>query len=112
MAKNMLWFAEADVETTNEAMMLPADRYLGCDPVSGGVVLYFQDIEGAATREAVTLNCTNGNQKAVLDALADIMNANPHSTGFQVVADANVANGQAAVYHKAFNGLVTGCTIA
>ena len=112
MAKNMLWFAEADVETTNEAMMLPVDRYLGCDPVSGGVVLYFQDIEGAATREAVTLNCTNGNQKAVLAAFTSIINATPHSTGFQVVADANVANSQTATYHKAFNGLVTGCTIA
>ena len=112
MAKNMLWFAEADVETTNEAMMLPADRYLGCDPVSGGVVLYFQDIEGAATREAVTLVCADGNQKTVLAALAAIMNSNPHSTGFVVVADANVANGQAATYHKEFKGLVTGCTIA
>jgi len=112
MAKNMLWFAEADVETTNEAMLLPADRYLGCDPVSGGVVLYFQDIEGAATREAITLSCADGNQKAVLAALTSIMNSNPYSGGFQVVADANVANDQAATYHRAFGGMVTGCTIA
>ena len=112
MAKNMIWFAEADVETTKEARMLPVDRYVGWDPVSGGVGRYFQDIAGAATREAVTLNCTNGNQKTVLAALASIMNTTPHSTGFIVVADANVANGQTATYHKAFNGLVTGCTIA
>ena len=112
MARNMLWFAESDVETSNEAMLVPADRYLGCDTADGSLVLYFQDVEGAATREAISLTCANGNQKAILDALADIMNSAPHSSGFIVVADANVANGQTATYHKAFNNLVTGCTIA
>ena len=109
--KNYLWFAESDVETDNEALLLPADNYLGCDPVSGGITLFFGDVEGHQTRESVTLNCANGNQKAVLNALVSIMNSK-NSGGFIVVADANVANGQAATYHKAFNGLVTGCTIA
>lgn len=109
--KNFLWFAESDVETGNEALLLPVDGYLGCDPVSGGITLFFKDVEGHQTRESVTLNCTNGNQKAVLNALVSIMNSQ-NSGGFIVVADANVANGQTATYHKAFNGLVTGCTIA
>lgn len=113
MAKNFLYFAEADVETNNDAFMVAADSYLGADPVDGGIVLYFEDVEGAATREAVTLACANGNQKTVLDAFVSIANSNPHSGGFIVVADFNVANGQLAVGgHKAFNGLVTNCTVA
>ena len=112
MAKNFLYFAEADVETNNDAFMVAADSYLGADPVSGGIVLYFEDVEGAATREAVTLACADGNQKAVLDAFVAIANTRPHSGGFVVVADANVANSQTATYHKEFKGLVTNCTVA
>tara|TARA_R110000823_G_C15794119_1_gene486457 strand:+ start:100 stop:441 length:342 start_codon:yes stop_codon:yes gene_type:complete len=110
--RNFLWFAEADVETGNEAVLVPVENYLSADPVSGGVVLSFGDIEGHQTREAITINCANGNQKTVLNALVSIMNSGPHSDGFIVVADANVANGQTAVFHNAFGGLVTGCTIA
>jgi hypothetical protein len=109
--KKFLWFAEADVETSNEALLLPVDRYLGADPVTGGLFLYFADIEGHPTREQIKLGCTNGNQAAVLKAFAQIMNSAPHSDGFIVVADANVANGQTAEYHKAFNGLVTSIAI-
>jgi len=112
MARNFLYFAEADVEVNNDAFMVAADSYLGCDPISGGIVLSFEDVEGAQTREQVTLACANGNQKTVLDAFVSIANTSPHSTGFIVVADANVANGQAATYHKAFNGLVTNCIVA
>ena len=112
MAKNFLYFAEADVEVNNDAFMVAADSYLGADPVSGGVYLYFEDVEGAATRETVLLACTNGNQKAVLDAFVTIANSRPHSTGFINVADANVANGQTATYHKEFKGLVTNCTVS
>lgn len=110
--KKFLWFANADVETSNEALLLPVDNYLGADPVSGGLFLHFADVEGAPTREVIKLGCANGNQDAVLKALAQIMNSAPHSDGFIVVADANVANGQTAEYHKAFNGLVTSCLIA
>ena len=110
--ENFLYFAEADVETSNEALLVPASNYLGCDPTSGGITLFFKDLEGNQTRESVTLSCTNGNQKAVLDAFVAIANSRPHSNGFVVVADANVANGQAATFHKEFKGLVTGCTIA
>ena len=116
---NYLFFAEADVETSNEAMLLPASSYLGCDPVSGGINLFFADVEGGATRETITLNCTNGNQKAVLDAFVAIMNSRPHAGGgFIIVADADIADAdgssptRTATFHKAFAGLVTGCTIA
>mgnify|MGYP000011617699 FL=1 len=112
MAKNFLYFAEADVEVNNDAFMVAADSYRGADPVSGGVNLYFEDVEGAATIETVLLACVNGNQKTVLDAFVAIANTSPHSDGFIVVADANVANSQTAVFHKAFNGLVTNCTVS
>jgi hypothetical protein len=113
MAKNFLYFAEADVETNNDAFMVAADSYRGCDPVSGGIKLFFEDVEGAATIETVTLACANGNQKAVLDAFVAIANTSPHSSGFVVVADFNVANGQVALGgHKEFKGLVTNCTVA
>ena len=110
--ENFLYFAEADVETSNEALLVPASSYLGCDPTSGGITLFFKDVEGAQTRESVTLSCANGNQKAVLDAFVAIANSRPHSSGFVVVADANVANGQSTTFHKEFKGLVTGCAIA
>ena len=92
--------------------MVAADSYLSCDPVSGGIKLTFGDVEGHQTTEVVTLACANGNQKTVLDAFVSIANSNPHSGGFIVVADANVANSQIATFHKAFNGLVTDCTVA
>jgi len=111
---NFLWFAEADVEESQDALMVPASSFLGMDPISGGLNLYFEDVEGAATRENVRLACANGNQKAVMDAFCRIMQAHPHSNGKMiVVCDYNVANGQAAIgSHAEFRGLVTGVTIA
>ena len=49
-----------------------------------------------------------------MDALVAIMNSRPRGGGSMiVVADFNVANGQAALgAHKEFKGLVTACTVA
>ena len=114
MARNFLWFAEADVEEAGDALMVAADSYLGCDTASGGVVFYFKDLQGAQARESVTLSCTNGNQKAVMEAMARIMRTHPRGgASMIVVADYNVANSQTAIgAHKEFGGLVTGVTIA
>jgi len=112
MGRKFLYFAETDVAANDDAIMLAADGYFGCDPASGSIRLYFEDVSGAPDRKVITLSCANGNQKTVLDAFVSIVNSGPHSSGFIVVADANVANGQTATYHKAFNGLVTGCTVA
>jgi len=113
MARNFLWFAEADVEESQDALMVPADTFLGMDPVSGGLTLFFEDVEGGATRESVTLSCANGNQKAVATSMAQIMATSPRGGGsLIVVADYNVANSQTAIgAHSAFNGLVTAVTI-
>ena len=114
MARNFLWFAEADVEESQDALMVAADSFLHADPASGGVVLYFKDIEGnEAARETVTLSCTNGNQKDVMEAFARIAQSHPHAAGnLIVVADFNVANSQVALgAHSEFGGLVTAVTI-
>lgn len=111
---NFLWFAEADVEESQDALMVPVSAYLGADSVSGGVNFSFEDIEGGATRERIKLHCTNGNQKAVIDAFCRIMQSHPHANGKMiVVADMNVANSQTAIgAHSEFRGLVTDVTIA
>ena len=112
---NYLWFAEADVEETLDAAMVRSDNFLGIDPVSGGLRLHFKDTQGAeASKEIITLSCANGNQKAVAEAFARIMESHPHSGGNMiVVGDFNVANGQTAIgAHKDFRGLVTAVTIA
>jgi hypothetical protein len=111
---NYLWFAEADVEESQDALMVAQKNFLHADPASGGVILYFKDIEGnEAARETVTLSCTNGNQKDVMEAFARIMGSHPHGNGpMIVVADYNVANGQTAIgAHAEFRGLVTAVTI-
>jgi len=112
---NLLWFAEADVEEAEDAVMVRADDFVGVDPVSGGLVLHFRDAEGnEAAHEEITLSCTNGNQKAVAEAFARIMASHPHSGGKMiVVADYNVANSQTAIgAHAEFRGLVTAVAIA
>ena len=115
MARNFLWFAEADVDVTTDAIMVAADSFLHADPVSGGVILYFKEVQGnEAARETVTLSCTNGNQKDVMEAFARIIASHPHGGGSMiVVADYNVANGQSAIgAHAEFRGLVTAVTVA
>ena len=112
---NYLWFAEADVEESQDAVMVRSDNFLGIDPVSGGLTVHFKDIEGnEGANEQITLSCTNGNQKAVAEAFARIMASHPHSGGKMiVVADYNVANSQTAIgAHAEFRGLVTAVAIA
>jgi len=114
MARNFLWFAEADVEETADALMVASDSFYGADPASGGVILYFREIQGnEVNRETVTLSCTNGNQKDVMEAFARIAQSHPHGGGNMiVVADYNVANSQTALgAHSEFGGLVTAVAI-
>ena len=115
MAKNFLWFAEGDVEESQDALMVSADNFLHADTASGRVYLYFKDVEGnEAARETIALSCTNGNQKAIIEAFGRIMGSSPFGHGgLIVVADYNTANGQTAIgAHPEFRGLVTQCTIS
>tara|TARA_R100000234_G_scaffold80174_1_gene50242 strand:+ start:622 stop:1056 length:435 start_codon:yes stop_codon:yes gene_type:complete len=131
-----LYFAEAEVATTTEAIMVPANSYLGANPKSDTTIdLSFADVVGTDTVTVVTLTIADDTHKQVMEALASIMNSNPNkaNNGIIVVADAEdttakeltTATGGAgtsyspavfgtktAVYHKEFNGNVTGVAIA
>ena len=112
---NFLWFAEADVQEAEDAVMVSSDDFVGIDPVTGGLTLHFRDAEGSeVVHEEITLSCTNGNQKAVAEAFARIMTSHPHGGGkLIVVGDYNVANGQTAIgAHSEFRGLVTAVAVA
>jgi len=114
MSKKFLYFAEADVETTAEALLVPVSAYRGCDPAGATTTtFFFEDVEGAAGRESITLTHDSGKNKDVINAMVVIMNSGPHSDGFVVAADLNVAGGDATIINSAFNGLgVSACAIA
>jgi len=131
-----LYFAEAEVDGTTDAICVPASSYLGANPTGDtSLTLSFEDVVATDTVNVVTLTIATDTHKQVMAALASIMNANPNkaNAGIIVVADAEdttakeltTATGGAgtsydpaqygtktAVYHKAFLGNVTGCAIA
>ena len=131
-----LYFAEAEVATTQEAIMVPASSYLGANPTGDtGLSLFFKDSKGDDSVVTVALTIATDTHKKVMAALASIMNSNPNKAnkGIIVVADAEdttakeltTATGGAGtsyspavfgtktpVYHKEFNGNVTGVAIA
>ena len=116
---NYLYFAEADVQTggasSPEALLLPADSYLGSNPVSTTTAdFFFKSVDGTqATREVIRLTyattANGGGYKRVNDAMCAMANAYPHSGGFVVVADSEVTAGSStpkeAIYSDAFRGM-------
>ena len=126
---NYLYFAEADVQTGGAsnptALLLPADSYLGSNPVSTTTAdFFFKSVDGTqATREVIrlTYNTTanGGGYKRVNEAMHAMANAHPHHTGFVVVADSEVTAAGAAntpkeaIYNDLFRGMgVTTVAIA
>ena len=131
-----LYFAEAEVATTQEAIMVPASSYLGANPTGDtGLSLFFRDSKGDDSVVTVALTIGTDKHKEVMAALASILNSNPNkaNSGVIVVADAEdttakeltTATGGAgtsyspakfgtktAVYHKEFNGNVSGVAIS
>jgi len=118
---NYLYFAEDDVQTGGtanpEAIMVPADSYLGSNPVSTTTAdFFFKPVSGeVTTREVVRLTysttANGGGYKRVNDAMCAMANAYPHSGGFVVVADSEVtasgssATPKEAIYSDAFRGM-------
>ena len=118
---NYLYFAEADVQTGGasnpEALLLPADSYLGSNPVSTTTAdFFFKSVDGTqATREIIRLTysttANGGGYKRVNDAMCAMANAYPHSSGFVVVADSEVTTAgsantnKEAIYSDAFRGM-------
>ena len=113
MAKKFLYFAEADVETTDEALLVPVSAYRGCDP--GGTTttaFYFEDVQGGAAREVVTITHDANKNKEVIEGMVQLMNSGPHSDGFIVAVDMNVGGGDTATIAKPLQGLgITTCAI-
>jgi len=118
---NYLYFAEEDVQTGGtanpEALLLPADSYLGSNPVSTTTAdFFFKPVSGEiTTREVIRLTYSTtadgGGYKKVNDAMCAMANAYPHSGGFVVVADSEVtasgssATPKEAIYSDAFRGM-------
>ena len=123
---NYLYFAEDDVQTGGasnpEALLIPADHYLGSNPVSTTTAdFFFKSVDGVQNaREIIRLTyfttANGGGYKKVNDAMCAAANASPHSSGFVVIADMEVtagASGKTSVVNKLFNGMgITVCAIA
>jgi len=111
--ENYLYFAAADVNTggstaAREGLCVPASSYIGADPVSLLITSFFfnsvEGTDGGVIR--VNLTHASGNNKAVIKAFMATMNANPHSGGFVVMADSDVAGASKdSVYSNVFTGL-------
>ena len=116
--ENYLYFAEADVETggdsASEAITVPASSYLFADPISTTITnFYFESIVGSDSgMQEVALTHTASKNKDVIKGVLSCMNANPHSGGFVVVADADVAgSSKDADFNSLLQNLVTGVAI-
>ena len=111
--ENYLYFAAADVNTggstaAREGLCVPASSYIGADPVSLLITsFFFNSVEGTDGGVIkVNLTHASGNNKAVIKAFMAAMNANPHSGGFVVMADSDVAGASKdSVYSNVFTGL-------
>jgi hypothetical protein len=113
-AGNYLYFAEDPVETTNEALMVPASSYRGCDPTAATTTeFFFESVDSTATREVVELTHTSGANKQVIADMVAIMNTDPPANGMIVVADSElIGTTKLALFHRQFKGKVTAAAIA
>lgn len=128
--KNYLYFAEAQVETVDEGCLIAAENITGINPLSATTTGVSYKIEtGVGADRVITLTHTTAKHKEVAEALVAIANSTgAGNDGFIVVADAEdltateeldgVGSGtgvfgtKKSVFHKGFNGLVTGVAIA
>jgi hypothetical protein len=117
--ENYLYFAEAVVETggdlSSEALCIPASSYIAADPI-GTTTTAFYFRGGLSSDQAVhkvVLTHGTNNNKAVIKGVLQCVNANPHSAGFVVVADAETgtATTKDANFNPVFAGDVTAVAI-
>ena len=113
--ENYLYFAAADINTggstaAREGICVPASSYIGADPISATTTaFYFNGVEGS-DRGVTKVLLTHGsaNNKAVIKGVMSAVNAAPHSGGFVVVADSDVAGTtKSSEYSPIFNGDVS-----
>ena len=117
--ENYLYFAEAVVETggdlSSEALCIPASSYIAADPI-GTTTTAFYFRGGLSSDQAVhKVVLTHGanNNKAIIKGVLQCVNANPHTAGFVVVADAETgtATTKDANFNPVFGGDVTAVAI-
>ena len=88
-----LYFAQGDgANATSEAVMYPVSAFRGADVASASIVLYFTpaqitDVATSDVNDEITLTITDGDQKAVLKAIAEKMAGSALGSPFVVVAD-------------------------
>ena len=91
--ENYLYFAQGDgANATSEAVMYPVSAFRGADALVNALVLYFTpaqitDVATSDLCDQITLTITDGDQKAVLKALAEKMAGSHMQAPFIVVAD-------------------------
>jgi len=113
--ENYLYFAAADINTggstaAREGICVPASSYIGADPIGATTTaFYFNGVEGSDRGVTkVLLTHGSGNNKATIKGVMACVNASPHSGGFVVVADSDVAGtSKSSEYSPIFNGDVS-----
>ena len=92
--EKFLYFAQGDgANATSEAVMYPVSAFRGADVASGKVVLFFTpaeitDVATGDVADKIELTITDGDQKAVLKACAELFGAvGSMKESFVVVAD-------------------------
>ena len=93
--EKFLYFAQGDgANATSEAVMYPVSAFRGADVASGSILLFFNSAETSNQtadddEDLITLTITDGDQKAVLKAIAEKMAGGNgvHQVPFIVVAD-------------------------
>ena len=91
--EKFLYFAQGDgANATSEAVMYPVSAFRGADVASGSILLFFNSAETSTQtadddEDLITLTITDGDQKAVLKAIAEKMAGGVHQVPFIVVAD-------------------------
>ena len=110
--ENYLYFAAADINTggstaAREGVCVPASSYIGADPLgTTTTAFYFDSVEGS-DRGVIKVVLTHGTNKtkATIKGVMAAVNAHPHSGGFVVVADSDVAGtSKSSEYSPIFNG--------
>ena len=85
---------EIDDDDMSASVAIPVDAITGVVPTAITTLDLYYNHEGSVAPQKATLTVTRGKLQEVCAAIASAANANPHSSGLQVVADiATTTNG-------------------
>jgi hypothetical protein len=84
------------VSAADDAAMYPLSALRGLAVTADATILMtfnsFRNGTADLDRDTVTITCTSDKEKAVFEAIAQNINAGPHSDGFIVIADDVTSN--------------------